>query len=219
MNFIQVPFLRTISTETLVSSAAHLLETSSIESGAIECLNWPLEFPEKPLVRFTFARIVDGLLINFWVKEDYTKASFTVDNEPVYKDSCVELFIDPSGDGTYYNFEFNAIGTLLMGFGADRNNREKALPEITSRIKRFSSLGTLPFDNMNISEPWNLTVMIPYTAFWRHTILPFEGKKIKANFQKCGDALTVPHYITWNPIKTSHPDFHRPEFFGIFYFI
>ncbi|MBT5542155.1 MAG: hypothetical protein HOK34_04920, partial [Gammaproteobacteria bacterium] len=23
-----------------------------------------------------------------------------------------------------------------------------------------------------------------------------------------------PHYLTWNPVETSNPDFHRPEFFG-----
>lgn len=24
-----------------------------------------------------------------------------------------------------------------------------------------------------------------------------------------------PHYVSWNPIGTSSPDFHRPEYFGV----
>lgn len=37
---------------------------------------------------------------------------------------------------------------------------------------------------------------------------------MKANFYKCGDGLTVPHYLSWSPIVTEKPDFHRPEFFN-----
>ena len=36
---------------------------------------------------------------------------------------------------------------------------------------------------------------------------------------KCGDDLTVPHFLSWNPIKTEKPDFHRPEFFGTVKFV
>ena len=36
----------------------------------------------------------------------------------------------------------------------------------------------------------------------------------RANVYKCGDLLPVPHFISWNPITTESPDFHRPEFFG-----
>ena len=219
MKILQVPFLKTISTETSIAKASQLLETSSIGSTAIDCLNWPDEFPEKPTVRFKVVRIVDGLLIKFYVEEKYTSATLTCDNQPVYKDSCVELFIDPSSDGTYYNFEFNAIGTLLLGFGTNRHHREKALPEITKQIKRFSSLGTLPFNSIINCDAWDLTVMIPYSAFWKHTVRSLEEKSIKANFQKCGDDLVVPHYLTWNPIPTLHPDYHLPEFFGILEFI
>ncbi|MBR3471266.1 MAG: hypothetical protein IKH22_01600, partial [Prevotella sp.] len=30
---------------------------------------------------------------------------------------------------------------------------------------------------------------------------------------KCGDCLSVPHYLSLFPITTERPDFHRPEFF------
>jgi hypothetical protein len=41
------------------------------------------------------------------------------------------------------------------------------------------------------------------------------GKKIKANFYKCGDKTEEPHYLSWSPIDTPEPDFHVPSFFGL----
>lgn len=219
MNILHVPFLETISTETSIDSAAELIETPNIETHTMDCVNWAVEYPERPVVQFKFAKIKDGLLIKFYVNEDATRATLSTDNQPVYQDSCVELFIDPSGDGTYYNFEFNALGTLLLGFGANRHNREIALAEFTNQVKRLSSLGTLPFDNLLNKKPWQLTVMIPFTSFWHHTSVSLEGKNVRGNLQKCGDDLPVPHYLTWNPILTPHPDYHRPEYFGMFDFI
>jgi len=35
-----------------------------------------------------------------------------------------------------------------------------------------------------------------------------------ANFYKCGDGLSKPHYLSWKPIVAEKPDFHRPEFFS-----
>ena len=37
---------------------------------------------------------------------------------------------------------------------------------------------------------------------------------IRANFYKCGDKTAHPHYLSWSPIDTPKPDFHRPDFFG-----
>jgi hypothetical protein len=28
----------------------------------------------------------------------------------------------------------------------------------------------------------------------------------------------MPHYVTWNPIKTEKPDFHQPSYFGLLKF-
>jgi hypothetical protein len=212
MNSIQVPFLKNITVETHIALASQLIET--ISSHPIDCLNWPVGFPDKPDVKFKIAGIDAGLLIKFYVKEDYTRATLNIDNQEVYHDSCVELFIDPSGDGTYYNFEFNAIGTLLLGFGTDRHNRPRAPQEITKQVIRLSSIGILPFDNVRLDKTWDLTVLIPFTAFWYHTSISLENKKVRANFQKCGEDLPVPHYLTWNPILTPKPDYHQPAYFG-----
>ena len=35
-----------------------------------------------------------------------------------------------------------------------------------------------------------------------------------ANFYKCADLTSTPHFLSWAPIDTPEPDFHRPEFFA-----
>jgi hypothetical protein len=63
---------------------------------------------------------------------------------------------------------------------------------------------------------WELTVKIPLRIMGIDpNNLP---EKIKGNFYKCADGTDSPHYVTWNPVQTPTPDFHRPEFFGELYF-
>ncbi|MDP4289819.1 MAG: carbohydrate-binding family 9-like protein, partial [Bacteroidota bacterium] len=81
MKTIHVPFLKNISVETSIESASQVIDTIN-ESHAMDCLNWPDEFPEKPTVMFKFARIEDCLLIKFFVEEDITVAAYSEDNQP-----------------------------------------------------------------------------------------------------------------------------------------
>ncbi|MBR5570284.1 MAG: hypothetical protein IKW10_05250 [Oscillospiraceae bacterium] len=38
---------------------------------------------------------------------------------------------------------------------------------------------------------------------------------IRANCYKCGDLTPKPHYLSWNPVTSPNPDFHRPQDFGL----
>jgi hypothetical protein len=60
---------------------------------------------------------------------------------------------------------------------------------------------------------------IPLTVFFHHELKELKGKVFRANFYKCGDKLAVPHYVTWNPVGTVAPDYHRPEYFGLLKFV
>jgi hypothetical protein len=62
-------------------------------------------------------------------------------------------------------------------------------------------------------------VAIPVESFFRHSVKELKGKTFTANFYKCGDKLTQPHYLTWNPVGTRNPDYHQPEYFGVLKFI
>ena len=188
----------------------------SLESApwnTIDTLNWA-EYSYRPRVQFRMLYGDSAFFLQYSVKEQAVRAVAAVDNGEVWKDSCVEFFVIPADDGIYYNFEFNCAGTCLLAAGTSRQGREAAKPAVTSPIRRQPSLGRHPFGERKGETEWNLAVVIPYTCFFKHPDYSPAGKTVRANFYKCGDDLTVPHFLSWNPIQTEKPDFHRPEFFG-----
>ena len=59
---------------------------------------------------------------------------------------------------------------------------------------------------------WRVTVVIPFSLIGVDPEnLP---ERLRANFYKCGDKTAHPHFLSWNPVGTPSPDFHRPDFFG-----
>jgi hypothetical protein len=183
------------------------------ERNTIDCLNWKNDFPYKPITYFTIARTKEGLIIKFDVKGSMLKAIYSRDQEAVNEDSCVEFFCKLPESDTYINLEFNCIGTCKA---ARRVSRKEAVVPFTeselSQISRYPSLGNRPFMEMTGTFQWDLTVKIPFS------LLGIKGNnfpaKLLGNFYKCADNTDSPHYLSWNPIVTEKPDFHRPEFFG-----
>ena len=184
----------------------------------VEEVNWK-SFDYKPDVKFSIAYTGKEILLKYYVTEQWFKAEKTETNQEVYEDSCVEFFVSPSTDGIYYNLEFNGIGTCLMGSGTGRENSRRADPELIVRIRRTTSVGGEIVKEKKGKFSWTITMAIPFDVFFRHKITELKGKTFRANFYKCGDKLSVPHYVTWNPVKTEAPDYHRPEYFGVLKFV
>lgn len=184
-----------------------------LEPNAIACCNWPAEFPYTPAVSFKCYHDGDRLYLRFDVDEQGTAALVNEDNGAVWTDSCVEFFIAPDEKG-YYNFETTCIGKMLLGYHKSRNEAVHAPAEILASVKRDTSLPAGETFAEKAIGPWSLTLSIPATALFKHDIKSWDGVEFKGNFYKCGDNLAVPHFVSWQPIKTEKPDFHRPEFFG-----
>ena len=184
----------------------------------IDKVSWK-QFSYKPDVRFNIAYSEKEIFLKYYVKENYFKAEKTRTNQNVFEDSCVEFFISPSDDGVYYNIELNAICTCLMGTGTGRKNNKLVPAEIISKIRRISSREGSPEKEIRGNIEWTLTLAIPTEVLFMHKIESLKGKGFRTNFYKCGDMLSVPHYLSWNPVGTPFPDFHRPEYFGLLYFI
>ena len=210
--------------KTLILSYASKLEGIDIRNAAVyfrhnqvfeyvDMLNWPVQFPYKPVCRFKIARSAQSLFIYFNVNEKNVRALYSTDQEPVWEDSCVEFFCKLHEQEHYYNFEFNCIGTCLATSRKGRKQDVRPIPEQKMKsIKRFASLGNQPFDEKTGHFEWELTVEIPFEVLEiPHGSLP---ESLRANFYKCGDGTSVPHYLSWNHIATEKPDFHRPKFFG-----
>ncbi|QGY42412.1 hypothetical protein GM418_01705 [Maribellus comscasis] len=198
-----------------LSEAENLLEKQTV-SNFISTVNWE-EFSYQPKVSFRIGHIQNEIWLKYYVVEKYILAKETRTNGDVYKDSCVEFFISADGEN-YYNFEFNCIGTIHLAFGAGRGNRKFVDPEIIKKIEITSSLGSQPFEEKTGKFEWEMMIRIPKECLAYSNINSLNGLKASANFYKCGEDTSEPHYVTWNPIKTKNPDYHRPEFFGEVFF-
>ncbi len=184
----------------------------------IDTLNWE-GYKYKPEVTLAVSYSDHEIFLKYYIKENYFKAEKTETNQMVCEDSCVEFFVSPEDDGLYYNLEFNGIGTVLLGTGTGRENSKRANPELISKIRRQSSVGNNPVKERTGNFEWTLTVAVPFEVFFHHKIKDLKGKTFRANFYKCGDMLSVPHYVTWNPVGTENPDYHQPEYFGTLKFV
>jgi hypothetical protein len=193
-----------------------LLDQHKVESHPIEIANWQA-YPYKPEVSFRIAHTGKEILLHYKVKEASVRAVATKDNGRVWEDACVEFFVSPDGDNTYYNFECSCIGKLLIQEGIP-GNRKSAEQDVLSSVKRWSSLGNEPFDEKVGECSWELTMIIPVTAFYKHSLESLDGKKMKGNFYKCGDKLQTPHFLSWSPIQAERPMFHLPAYFGTLFF-
>ena len=196
---------------------SRLLEEHS-EKNKIAILNWD-SFSYLPLVEFRIARHENNLWIKFYVSEENILAQFTKPNSSTHKDSCVEFFVEPVQNGNYYNFEFNCIGTTHLAYGPDRHDRKFVDPKIIQeKIQIKSSLGDQPFEERGGGHNWEMTIIIPADVFVFSNTIELSDLTAKANFYKCGDDTSKKHYVSWNPVGTERPDFHRAEFFGTLVF-
>ncbi|AYN66344.1 hypothetical protein D1013_02555 [Euzebyella marina] len=199
--------------EADLETVSRLLEAET-EINNISLLNWDV-YSYLPKVHFRIARNKNDIWLKFYVSEENVLAQFSEPNSSTHRDSCVEFFIDPLQDGNYYNFEFNCIGTTHLAYGPGRGKRTFIDKDIIKQyIKVRSSLGNIPFEEKGGGHDWEMTVVISEEVWTYSKDFELKGLKSKANFYKCGDDTSKPHYVSWNAIDTERPDFHRPEFFG-----
>ena len=194
-----------------LKEAAHLLETQTV-TNQIDTINWPA-YSYKPKLSFRIGHTGKEIWLKYYVTEKNILARETRINGEVYKDSTVEFFISVDAKN-YYNFEFNCIGITHLAHGPGRGNRNFVDPEIVKKIEIESSLGNKPFEEKSGNFEWEMMIRIPVACFAFDKIKTLSGLKATANFYKCGDETSEPHYVTWNPIGTENPDYHCPQYFG-----
>lgn len=150
-----------------------------------------------------------GLFVRLCCEESEPKAVYTKRDDPIYKDSCLEFFVQPvSGDARYINFEINPNGAYLSELGTSRFDRV-LVKEVTDAACKVTVLC--------VENGWGIELFIPdmLVADCYNKEFSFSAEQqIKINIYKCGDETEYPHYSSLFFVDTPKPDFHRPEFFG-----
>lgn len=215
MKNLFVPYLKELNNISDNSIINSILEKEATKD-LINIVNWK-DYPFLPKVSFQIARSNSKLFIKYSLETPSVKAIYKCDDSPVHLDSCVEFFMKLSNSSEYMNFEFNCIGACDVARRKSRQIKTSITKEEYISIQRYS---TFPFETFPEKEGnffWQLLVIIPLE------IMGLDGEnlpdKIEGNFYVCGDETFQPYFVSWSPINTSVPDFHRPEFFGEIHFI
>ncbi len=174
----------------------------SAEVAKVGTVNWK-EYPYKPNMEARILYSDYAIHVKLTTDEKGLVAVQREQNSAVCDDSCMEFFFRPNeNDPHYINFELNPFGTIYMSVRTSRYDfyfpaEDKKYFGVVSEVD---------------SDEWSVMFSVPFEFIDRE--VGGHTKKMYGNFQKCGGEQK--HYLSYYPIETEKPDFHRPEFFGDF---
>ena len=157
-----------------------------------------------------FCHDTENLYVYLLAKERDIRAEHTAPLSPVCQDSCLEFFFMPEDEDRYFNFEINPNGCLYIGFGHGRADN--------TILYRRNLRDLFAIRTARNPDGWEVFYRIPISflqLFWPG--FTFTGV-LRANVYKCGDLTEHRHYLSWNPVTSETPDFHRPGDFGLMLF-
>ncbi len=157
------------------------------------------------------------IYLYYHVPETRVAIRHTSFGSEVYKDSCVEFFINPYPEASeeYVNIEINALGVMLIGVGRDGDDSKRYYFK-AAEVEGFKTVSSIkhPLVGDHGSAHWALHVKIPKRFFENYYGREFSDKTTIANFNKCGDETEFEHYGSWNESASPTPNFHLPQYFG-----
>ena len=159
----------------------------------------------------------------FRVHDRFVRSVHTEFESDTYKDSCVELFLKPSGRIGYFALEVNAGGAFSLRYIEDPTRAPNRFVKWTPVRPEDASLLTVTHSMPGIVEPelttpitwwvevaWPVRAMEPYCG----VVGSLSGQRWHGNAFKCGDETSHPHWATWAPIGEAL-NFHQPQYFGV----
>jgi len=159
-----------------------------------------------------------AIYVIFRVEDQYVRAVANETHGEVWKDSCVEFFFTPDQtiDAGYFNLEMNCGGTFLL----HHNTKDLPRQELElSDCQQIQVATTLPKNiDPEITQPttWCVEYRLPINIIenYANVAKPAPGVIWRANFYKCADQTSHPHWLTWNKVNHPTPNFHLPKYFG-----
>ena len=149
----------------------------------------------------------ENLYVRMTAKEKNIRATLTGPLDQVCSDSCLEFFLAPKADDArYFNFEWNRLLSVYVGFGGARKTRARQMLKDPKALFAPAAFDT--------ADGWGIEYRIP-KAYIQMYMPDFELRgEAACNFYKCGDETETPHYLAWAPLSSDTPDYHRRQDFG-----
>jgi hypothetical protein len=180
----------------------------------------------RPRTRARLLHSQEGLHGLFLVEDCFVRSVHSRFQDPVYEDSCVEVFLEPRAGRGYLNFEFNCGGALLASHVTDSRRVPggfAAFTRLTEEDGRqvLARASLPPVVDPEIKEPvtWQLAFFVPTALLEKYVgpIGPLGGQVWRGNLYKCGDRTSHPHWAAWSPVDELN--FHLPRCFGTLRFV
>jgi len=181
----------------------------------------PESSDHRPCTLVKMVHSPDGLFGIFQVDDRYVRCCRTRFEAEVYKDSCVEFFVQPRLTSGYFNFEFNCGGAMLGSYIVDSTRipggfkeYTKLTPDDGRSVQIYHSLPQRVEPEIQTPTRWLLEFFIPYSLLAKYCgpLASGRGQQWRANFYKCGDQTSHPHWAAWSPVSARN--FHLPDCFG-----
>jgi hypothetical protein len=176
----------------------------------------------RPQAQLKLAHDGDTIALLFKASERGVCVRETVAQGAVWRDSCVELFLQPPQTSGYFNFEFNAAGCIHASWVTDWRRdidgniagrlllSEQELAQIVI-ANSFSSATINPL--MDNPIDWYVGAVIPLSVLRNYTAIKSLSQCVwRGNAYKCAEHGAYPHWLSWSPL--SQLNFHAPNEFG-----
>ena len=150
----------------------------------------------------------EHLYIGFEVEDDFIRSTYEHHDDTLWKQDCVEVFVDPDGDGkNYFEMQVSPTGVTFDTFYASRRR-----PQPVGHLDWESGLvaGVSQTD-----EGYAVEMAIPWSAFAYDqltTPVPTPGDTWRANFYVMDRRRSRQRAAGWSPPMVG--DFHVPKRFG-----
>ncbi len=181
----------------------------------------------KPRVEFRALRTDRELVARFVVSDLYVRCLHCEFQNPVYEDSCCELFLKPDDAPGYFNIETNAIGALAVSYITDPTRTADGFrgqvvlaKDAEQRIVRSTSLTGVIDPEIDTPTEYIVEVSVPFDLLSEVSGAksPRAATTWSGNIYKCSENSSHPHWGAWAPIG-ERLEFHQPSRFGEFVFV
>ena len=156
------------------------------------------------------------LTLLFSATDDHVVATYSSDDDPLYEEDVVEVFLSPDRLTRYFEVEVNPLGAIFDArIVSEEGRRETMEVELGWRAGALAAIrSTIGPDGLRTTDT---VLRIPFASLGRPT--PAQGETWRANlFRVDRHPARGDEYTAWRPTLRNPPDFHVPASFGTLVF-